>query len=68
MPGPSERPACSDCGAPTDLRPLRLLTDATAKWLCEDADACVGRTLQRFYWTNRRATLLLDESAGGDPR
>lgn len=44
---------CADCGATTDLRPLRLLTSPGERWLCADADACVRRTLQRFYWTSR---------------
>jgi hypothetical protein len=47
--------ACSDCGNPRDLRPLRLLTDPSAKWLCVDTGACVRRTIQAAYWLTRQA-------------
>lgn len=45
---------CADCGNPNDLRPLRLLTDPSAEWLCADVDACVTRVLQAAYWLTRR--------------
>ena len=38
---------CADCGATRDLRPVRLLTDPDAKWLCIDADACRERRNKR---------------------
>lgn len=34
--------ACSDCGAATDLRYVRLLT-APNVWLCNDAVGCRAR-------------------------
>lgn len=46
---------CADCGNPADLRPLKLLTDPAAKWLCVDTDACVHRTVQAVYWLVRLA-------------
>lgn len=45
--------ACADCGNPRDLRPLRLLTNPAAKWLCVDTAACVRRTIQTAYWLTR---------------
>lgn len=45
---------CADCGNPSGLRPLRLLTDPSARWLCTDTDACVRRTIQAAYWLTRR--------------
>lgn len=47
--------ACSDCGSPHGLRPLSLLTDPSARWLCADVDACVRRTVQAAYWLTRQA-------------
>lgn len=61
------RPArCADCGSPSDLRPLRLLTDPSARWLCTDTDACVRRTLQAAYWFARQVVTACPTDTNSD--